>query len=143
MGGYVFKSIERTSCLSRHFKVIGGQIFVTFSSATINHIWCMAFAWWLVPCLSFPGLPHIYFLLNVWLGFFLCLLRAGVCLNDNTHNFFLVSLIVHGRERYIAGFFSVLNKVVSISLTSVETSKGLQNMMQSILHRHYQSSVDS
>ena len=26
------------------------------------YIWYMAFAWWLVPCLPFPGLPHIYFL---------------------------------------------------------------------------------
>jgi hypothetical protein len=25
----------------------------------------MALAWWLVPCLPFPGLPHIYFLFTV------------------------------------------------------------------------------
>jgi hypothetical protein len=36
----------------------------------------MALAWWLVPCLPFPGLPHIYFLftvqlINEWLGVFL------------------------------------------------------------------------
>ena len=24
------------------------------------YIWYMALAWWLVPCLPFPGLPHIY-----------------------------------------------------------------------------------
>ena len=29
------------------------------------YIWYMALAWWLVPCLSFPGLPHIYFLFTV------------------------------------------------------------------------------
>jgi hypothetical protein len=29
------------------------------------YIWYMAFAWWLVPCLPFPGLPHIYFLFTV------------------------------------------------------------------------------
>jgi hypothetical protein len=29
------------------------------------YIWCMALAWWLVPCLPFPGLPHIYFLFIV------------------------------------------------------------------------------
>ena len=28
-------------------------------------IWYMALAWWLVPCLPFPGLPHIYFLFTV------------------------------------------------------------------------------
>ena len=31
------------------------------------YIWYMALAWWLVPCLPFPGLPHIYFLFTVWL----------------------------------------------------------------------------
>ena len=29
------------------------------------HIWYVALAWWLVPCLLFPGLPHIYFLFTV------------------------------------------------------------------------------
>ena len=29
------------------------------------YIWYMALAWWLVPCLPFPGLPHIYFLFTV------------------------------------------------------------------------------
>jgi hypothetical protein len=27
----------------------------------------MAFAWWIVPCLPFPGLLHIYFLFTTWL----------------------------------------------------------------------------
>jgi hypothetical protein len=36
----------------------------------------MALAWWLVPCLPFPGLPHIYFLFivrlaNEWVWVFL------------------------------------------------------------------------
>jgi hypothetical protein len=31
------------------------------------YIWYMALAWWIVPCLSFPGLPHIYFLFTVGL----------------------------------------------------------------------------
>ena len=31
------------------------------------YIWYMALAWWLVLCLPFPGLPHIYFLFTVWL----------------------------------------------------------------------------
>jgi hypothetical protein len=29
------------------------------------YIWYMALAWWLVLCLPFPGLPHIYFLFTV------------------------------------------------------------------------------
>ena len=29
------------------------------------YIWYVALAWWFVPCLLFPGLPHIYFLLTV------------------------------------------------------------------------------
>ena len=29
------------------------------------YIWYVALAWWLVPCLPFPGLPHIYFLFTV------------------------------------------------------------------------------
>ena len=31
------------------------------------YIWYMALAWWLVPCLPFPDLPHIYFLFTVQL----------------------------------------------------------------------------
>ena len=31
------------------------------------YIWYMALAWLLVPCLPFPGLPHIYFLFTMWL----------------------------------------------------------------------------
>jgi hypothetical protein len=29
------------------------------------YIWYMSLAWWLVLCLPFPGLPHIYFLFAV------------------------------------------------------------------------------
>ena len=31
------------------------------------YIWYMALAWWLVPCLPFPGLPHIYILFTMLL----------------------------------------------------------------------------
>ena len=40
------------------------------------YIWYMALAWWLVPCLPFPGLPHIYFLFTVRLRIF------HVCRNE-------------------------------------------------------------
>jgi hypothetical protein len=29
------------------------------------YIWYLALAWWIVPCLPFPGLPHIYFLFTL------------------------------------------------------------------------------
>ena len=44
------------------------------------YIWYMALAWWLVPCLPFPGLPHIYFLFTVRLRIF------HVCRNENFRN---------------------------------------------------------
>jgi hypothetical protein len=43
----------------------------------------MALAWWLVPCLPFPGLPHIYFLFTVRLRIF------HVCRNENFRNSYL------------------------------------------------------
>ena len=47
------------------------------------YIWYMALAWWLVPCLPFPGLPHIYFLFTVQLRIF------HVCCNENFRNSYL------------------------------------------------------
>jgi hypothetical protein len=46
-------------------------------------IWYMALAWWLVPCLPFPGLLHIYFLFTVRLRIF------HVCRNENFLNSYL------------------------------------------------------
>ena len=47
------------------------------------YIWYMALAWRLVPCLPFPGLPHIYFLFTVRLRIF------HVCHNENFGNSYL------------------------------------------------------
>ena len=47
------------------------------------YIWYMALAWWLVPCLPFPGLLHIYFLFTVWFRIF------HVCHNENFRNRYL------------------------------------------------------
>jgi hypothetical protein len=47
------------------------------------YIWYMALAWWLVPCLPFPGLQHIYFLFTVWLRIF------HVCRSENFRNSYL------------------------------------------------------
>jgi hypothetical protein len=41
------------------------------------YIWNMAFAWWIVPCLPFPVLPHIYFLFTAWLRIF------HICFSEN------------------------------------------------------------
>jgi hypothetical protein len=43
------------------------KTFVTVISASTKwfYIWYMALAWWLVPYLPFPGLPHICFLFTV------------------------------------------------------------------------------
>ena len=63
-----------TSCLQcdlEFFMFVVMKTFVTVISAStgrndfIFDIWLLA--WWLVPCLPFPGLPHIYFLFTVWL----------------------------------------------------------------------------
>jgi hypothetical protein len=47
------------------------------------YIWYMALAWWLVPCLPFPGLPHIYSLFTVRLRIF------HVCRYENFRNSYL------------------------------------------------------
>jgi hypothetical protein len=47
------------------------------------YIWYMALAWWLVPCLPFPGLPLIYLLFTVRLRIF------HVCPNENFRNSYL------------------------------------------------------
>ena len=47
------------------------------------YIWYVALAWWLLPCLPFPGLLDIYFLLTVWLRSF------HVCHNENFRNRYL------------------------------------------------------
>ena len=60
-----------TSCLQcnlEFFMFAVMKTFVTVISASTrrnDYIWYMALAWWLVPCLPFPGLPHIYFLFTV------------------------------------------------------------------------------
>jgi hypothetical protein len=44
-----------------HFR----NIHLSFYWKKWFYIWYMTLAWWLVPCLPFPGLPHIYFLFTV------------------------------------------------------------------------------
>jgi hypothetical protein len=60
------------------------KTFVTdISASTGRNDFIVALAWWLVPCLPFPGLLHIYFLFTVWLRIF------HVCRNENFCNRYL------------------------------------------------------
>ena len=57
--------------------------YISFYWKKWFYIWYMALAWWLVPCLPFPGLPHIYFLFTVRLRI------VHVCRNENFRNSYL------------------------------------------------------
>ena len=66
-------------CCNENFR----NSYLSFYWKKWLYIWYMALAWWLVPCLPFPGLPHIYFLFTVRLanervGVFLILARRSV-----------------------------------------------------------------
>ena len=50
-------------CCNENFR----NSYLSFYWKKWFYIWYMALAWWLVLCLLFPGLPHIYFLFSVWL----------------------------------------------------------------------------
>ena len=67
------------SSIRSHFR----SKYLSFYWKKWFYIWYMALAWWLVPCLPFPGLPHIYFLFTVRLRIFL------VCRNENFRNSYL------------------------------------------------------
>ena len=74
------------------------------------YIWYMALAWWLVLCLPFPGLPHIYFLFTVRLtnervGLFL----ARRCVQH------LVSTVICKRLLFIIDDWSLHHNVSSCS----------------------------
>jgi hypothetical protein len=57
--------------------------YLSFYWKTLFYIGYMAFAWWIVPCLPFPCLPHIYFLFTARLRIF------NVCRNENFCNRYL------------------------------------------------------
>ena len=48
-------------CRNEYFR----NCYLSFYWKKWFYIWYMALAWWLVPCLPFPGLPHIYFLFTM------------------------------------------------------------------------------
>ena len=89
MGGYILyphyiaitlsvRPFVRPS-VSSHFR----NRYISFYWKKWFYIWYMALAWWLVPCLPFPGLPHVYFLFTVRLRIF------HVCRNENFRNSYL------------------------------------------------------
>jgi hypothetical protein len=74
-------AILQSPCLSvhSHFR----NIYLSFYWKKWFYIWYMALAWWLVPCLPFPGLPHIFFLFTARLRI------VHVCRNENFRNRYL------------------------------------------------------
>ena len=74
-GGYIAITLSVRS----HFR----NRYLSFYWKKWFYIWYMALAWWLVLCLPFPGLPHIYFLFTTRLRIF------HVCRNENFRNRYL------------------------------------------------------
>ena len=74
-GGYIAIILSVRS----HFR----NRYLSFYWKKWFYIWYLALAWWLVPCLPFPGLPDIYFLFTVRLKNF------HVCCNENFRNSYL------------------------------------------------------
>ena len=78
-GGYIAITLSVHPSVRSHFR----NRYLSFYWKKWFYIWYMALAWWLVPCLPFPGLPHIYLLFTVWLRIF------HVCHNENFRNSYL------------------------------------------------------
>jgi hypothetical protein len=78
-GGYIAITLSVRLSVRSHFR----NRYHCFYWKKWFYIWYTALAWWLVPCLPFPGLPHIYLLFTVRLIIF------HVCRNENFHNSFL------------------------------------------------------
>jgi hypothetical protein len=78
-GGYIAITLSVCPSIRSHFR----NRYLSFYWKKWLYIWNMALAWWVVPCLPFPGLPHIYFLFTVRLRIF------HVCRNENFRNSYL------------------------------------------------------
>jgi hypothetical protein len=64
LGGYIGITLSVRLSIRSHFR----NRYLSFYWKKWFYIWYMALAWWLVLCLPFPGLPHIYFLFTVRLA---------------------------------------------------------------------------
>ena len=96
------------------------------------YIWYMALTWWLVPCLPFPGLPHVYFLFTVRLtnervGVFLArrsvqhlvlYVNIGLCIHLNKWKIFFNKNINFGysQDTKLTIFFSLCTSCSETSL---------------------------
>ena len=72
------------------------------------YIWYMALAWWLLPCLPFPGLPHIYFLFTCDLEFFMFAVIktfvADISASTGRNDFIFDIWLLHGEYYRISPF---------------------------------------
>ena len=84
--------------------------YISFYWKKWFYIWYMALAWWLVPCLPFPSLPHIYFLFTVRLRIFhLCVMKTfvTVILASTGRNDFIFDLWLWHGDLYCVSPFQV------------------------------------
>jgi hypothetical protein len=77
------------------------------------YIWYMALAWWLVLCLPFPGLPHIYFLFTVRLTNE----RVGV---------FLAVLAVDDRHVAFCEYSGSVARIICVAVATLANEKRLE-----------------
>ena len=99
----------------------------------------MALAWWLVPCLPFPGLPYIYFLFTVrltneWVGVFLARrsvqhLVLKVALKHhkpkpNLNQYYLTGIASFGHSKFLFLFiFSAQKNVLVVEVSKVQNKE--------------------
>ena len=83
----IMSPLSRLTAQLRIFHVCHNENFrnryLSFYWKKWFYIWYVALAWWLVPCLPFPGLLHIYFLFTARLIIF------HFCCNENFRNRYL------------------------------------------------------
>jgi hypothetical protein len=98
-------------------------------------IWYMALAWWLVPCLPFPGLPHIYFLFTVrltneWVGVFLA--RRSVQHFVIVLSYLSLMVMMVDKTCSKCSFYSLI-RMLSISINAIMVCKIIMLILQSIM----------
>jgi hypothetical protein len=91
-------------CCNENFR----NSYLSFYWKKWFYIWYMALAWWLVWCLPFPGLPHIYFLFTVRLTNE----RVGVFLARRSVQHLVLTFFLH-LSRFISGTFMEHHKLIS------------------------------
>ena len=68
----------------------------------------MALVWWLVPCLPFPGLLHIYLLFTVWLRIFMFSIMkifvTDISASTGRNDFILDIWLWHGDLYHVSPF---------------------------------------